>query len=56
LGLALELRLREKVPMTRITSRNRSGEEGASARLLFTPSRPGAVLAEATRRSIRVGA
>jgi len=54
LGLALELRLREKVPMARITSRRRTGEEGASARLLFTPSRPGAVLAEASRRSIRV--
>jgi hypothetical protein len=56
LGLALEMQLREKVPMTRITGRDRAGEEGASARLLFTPTRPGAVLAEAARRKVRVGA
>jgi hypothetical protein len=56
LGLALEMHLREKVPMTRITARNRAGEEGASARLLFSPTRPGAVLAEAARRNVHVGA
>jgi hypothetical protein len=51
-GLALELTLREKVPMVLVTPGNRSGEAGASARLLFTPTRPGAVLAEAASRRI----
>ena len=50
LGLTLELVLTEKVAMTRAKPGKRSGEEGASARLLFTPTRPGQVLAEATRR------
>ncbi|GAC1517083.1 MAG: hypothetical protein NVS1B12_00900 [Acidimicrobiales bacterium] len=54
MGLALELRLTEKVPMTRVVSGNRRGETGASARLLFTPTRPGAVLAEAAARRIVV--
>ena len=54
MGLALELRLREKVPMARITPTHRHGEPGASARLLFTPTRPGAVLAEAATRRLRV--
>ncbi len=54
-GLALELRLTEKVPMVRITGGRRRGEQGSSARLLFTPTRPGAVLAEAAGRRIRVG-
>ena len=54
MGLALELRLTEKVPMTRVIPGRRGGEPGASARLLFTPTRPGAVLAEAATRSIRV--
>ncbi|HWW53849.1 MAG TPA: hypothetical protein VNY84_08770, partial [Acidimicrobiales bacterium] len=49
-GLALELVLTEKVPMVRMHPARRQGESGASARLLFTPSRPGAVLAEALRR------
>jgi hypothetical protein len=46
-GLALELILTEKVEMSV------GGEEGASARLLFTPTRPGALLSEAYRRNIR---
>ncbi|GAC1596751.1 MAG: hypothetical protein NVS3B21_20810 [Acidimicrobiales bacterium] len=54
MGLALELRLTEKVPMARITPKTRHGEPGASARLLFTPTRPGAVLAEAATRRFRV--
>jgi hypothetical protein len=53
-GLALELVLREKVPMTLMRPGHRFGEEGASARLLFTPARPGAVLADAVRRRIPV--
>jgi len=54
-GLALELVLTEKVPMTLVKPKERRGEAGASARLLFTPTRPGAVLADAADRSIRVG-
>ncbi|GAC1531839.1 MAG: hypothetical protein NVS3B12_08510 [Acidimicrobiales bacterium] len=54
MGLALELRLREKVVMARITPANRHGEPGSSARLLFTPTRPGAVLAEAATRRLHV--
>lgn len=54
LGLALELVLREKVDMT-LQRPGRAGEAGASARLLFTPSRPGAVLAEAASRRLPVG-
>ena len=46
-GLALELILREKVDMTLVRPGRRGGEMGASARLLVTPTRPGAVLAEA---------
>jgi hypothetical protein len=54
-GLALELILTEKVPMVVVIPGNRRGETGASARLLFTPSRPGAVLAEARSRRFPVG-
>lgn len=46
-GMALELLLTEKVPMTLL-----GGEQGASARLLFSPTRPGAVLAEARERKL----
>jgi len=55
LGLALELILREKVEMTRTRPGRRAGEPGASARLLFTPTRPGAVLGEARARRVPVG-
>lgn len=51
LGPAVELVLREKVPMVLATP-GRGGEPGASARLLFSPTRPGAVLAEAARRRL----
>ncbi len=44
LGLALELVLTEKVPMV-LSKGRRNAESGASARLLFTPMRPGRVLA-----------
>ena len=54
-GLALELVLTEKVPMVLAKPGNRAGEPGASARLLFTPTRPGAVLKEAKTRRITVG-
>ena len=54
-GLALELVLTEKVPMTLVKAKERTAEAGASARLLVTPTRPGVVLAEAAERSIPVG-
>ena len=55
LGLALELQLTEKVPMVLTKPGNRLGESGASARLLVTPTRPGAVLAEAASRGLPAG-
>lgn len=55
LGLSLELLLREKVPMTLMKPGRRSGEEGSSARLLFTPARPGALLTAAADRRIASG-
>ncbi|MEY2470970.1 MAG: hypothetical protein QOK28_299 [Actinomycetota bacterium] len=54
LGLALELVLTEKVPMA-LNKGRKKAEAGASARLLFTPTRPGRVLAEAATRRIAVG-
>ncbi len=54
LGLALELVLTEKVPMVLAKGR-RIADSGASARLLFTPTRPGRVLREAAARRIPVG-
>jgi hypothetical protein len=51
----LELILAEKVAMVLVTPGHRKGSAGASARLLFTPSRPGAVLAEARARRLPVG-
>ncbi len=41
--------------MTIVKAKERTGESGASARLLVTPTRPGAVLADAAERSISVG-
>lgn len=55
MGLAVELLLHEKVPMTLVRPGRRAGEEGASARLLFAPARPGAVLAAAADRRIPSG-
>jgi hypothetical protein len=46
-GLALELLLRDKVEMTLVKPKERAGETGRSARLLFTPTCPGQVLADA---------
>jgi hypothetical protein len=54
LGLALELVLREKAPMVLTTPGRRGGEPGSSARLLFSPTRPGAVLQEAADRRVPV--
>jgi hypothetical protein len=54
-GLALEVRLREPTDLTLLKPRAPSGEPGRSARLLFTPTRPGAVLQTARGRRIRTG-
>lgn len=53
-GLPLELVLKEKVPMARVRPRQ-APETGSSARLLFSPTRPGEVLLEAARRRIPTG-
>jgi hypothetical protein len=53
-GVALEARLEEKVDMTILVDGRRQ-EHGKSARFLFTPTRPGALLADAASRRIRVG-
>ncbi|MDP9387374.1 MAG: hypothetical protein M3Q48_05450, partial [Actinomycetota bacterium] len=55
-GLALELALREEVPVLLTKPGRRPGEAASLTRLLFTPTRPGAVLAEASRRGLPVGA
>ncbi|MGK2948352.1 MAG: hypothetical protein ACSLFP_07245, partial [Acidimicrobiales bacterium] len=54
LGLALEVELAEP---TEVAPRRRDGQVQVTAvdRLLFTPTRPGELLAEAARRRIAVG-
>jgi len=54
LGLALELRLRQKVTMGLIERRNQSRNIDTK-RVLFTPARPGALLSEAGERGIQRG-
>lgn len=51
-GLALELVLRESEPVMLVTPGRRANRPGHTARLLFTPTRPGALLAEAAARRI----
>lgn len=56
-GLALELQLRESVPMVQAPAgwrRRTPGETGRVSQLIFTPSRPGRVLAEARARKLPV--
>jgi hypothetical protein len=53
-GLPVELILLEKVPLVLVKPGDRFGESGSSARLLFTPTRPGAVLADAAARRLPV--
>ncbi|MBI3256963.1 MAG: hypothetical protein HYZ59_04160 [Actinobacteria bacterium] len=53
-GLALELRLREKVPMLRVMPGRQAAQPGKAARLLFTPTRPGAVLEAASAHRVCV--
>ena len=52
-GLAVELRLKEKVPLTIIVPGRRENQPGRAARLMFTPTRPGAFLADAGTRRIQ---
>jgi hypothetical protein len=52
-GLALELLLRDKAELTLVRPGVRAGEPGRTTRLLFTPTRPGAVLEQARTRRIR---
>jgi hypothetical protein len=52
-GIALEVRMAEKVPLTIVV--NGKPELGRSSRFMFTPTRPGALLADAARRRITVG-
>jgi len=54
-GLDLELLLREEVPVSLVTPGTPGGTPGSSARVRFTPSRPGQVLAEAATRGFPRG-
>lgn len=54
LGLALELRLREPGEVILVRPGRKGGERAKPTAMLFTPSRPGEVLAEAASRRIGV--
>ena len=54
LGLALQLVLREEAQLTLTRPGSRVGRTETASRLLFTPTRPGAVLAEARARRLKV--
>ncbi len=51
-GLALELRLTEKIPMMRVMPGRKPSQPGKSSRLLFTPTRPGVVLIAASKHRV----
>ena len=53
-GLGLEMDLAEPVTVTLLRPGKREGEAVDASRIRFTPTRPGAVMAEATRRRIAV--
>jgi len=55
LGLALELAVSEPAPVMVVKPGRRQGETRELQRLLFTPTRPGAVLDEARRRRLPRG-
>jgi hypothetical protein len=55
-GLALELRLRSTQHVDRMRPVRRGSEPFEAERLLFTPTRPAALLADAAARRIRVDA
>jgi hypothetical protein len=52
LGLALEVRMTESVPVTLVRPPGRTSENVTTDAVLITPSRPGALLAEARRRRL----
>lgn len=54
-GLALELRLKEKADISVLEPGKPEPQHGKVLRLLFTPSRPGALLADAGSRRIPIG-
>ncbi len=54
-GLALELVLKEEVPLVLTKPGNRLGQSASARALLFTPTRPGAVLREAAGRRVPTG-
>lgn len=54
-GLALEISLDEEVALALVRPGKRLGEPVKATNLLFTPTRPGALLAEAGKRRLRVG-
>ncbi|MCU1379885.1 MAG: hypothetical protein JWN29_2868 [Acidimicrobiales bacterium] len=51
-GVPLELRLKESEPVMLITPGKRANQPGHTAKLMFTPTRPGALLADAGTRRI----
>ena len=53
-GLALELRLKEPEPVVLVQPGRKRNQPGHVTRMLFTPSRPGALLADAAGRRIPV--
>jgi hypothetical protein len=53
MGMALELRMREPATLSLVRPGRRTTENLSVGALLVTPTRPGAVLAEAERRQIR---
>ncbi|MFP5376941.1 MAG: hypothetical protein ACLGIO_09200 [Acidimicrobiia bacterium] len=53
-GLGVELALTEEVALVRARPGRRLGEAVSTSRILFTPTRPGAVLREAARRGLPV--
>lgn len=54
-GLALELRLREPVTITLMKPGQRLGVQAEATAVVFTPTRPGALLEEARRRQVPSG-
>ena len=50
-GLTIEVRLREKTEITRITRRNDPGDTGSTARFLIVATLPGRLIAEARTRN-----
>jgi hypothetical protein len=54
-GLPLELRLREPATLTLMKPGQRLGVQAEAGAVVFTPTRPGAVLEEARRRHIASG-